>query len=750
MRSIIWKTTVLVLILSIGVTACTFNNPSTVTDTAPITPTPTLGSGGDDEIVSVPPAADAAKAYLDAWGNFDYGSMWNMLTTLSKDSITIEDFNARYERVATEAVATSIGYEILSTYTQPNTAQVGYRVYINSALVGEVSRDTMMTLSMESGEWRVVWDPRLILPELAGGNRLYMDSDPPVRGNIYDREGDILAANTEVAAVWVLPSGIPENGGGGMLNQIFRLTDIPANYWRDLIFGEDPPWIIPIGEIPIDKFDELEPILLGNYGGIFGWGKYITRLAYRADAGAHALGWVGAIPVEDSDAWIAQGYPIDATIGRMGIESWGEEILAGKPSASLFVTSPEGVIITRLAGRDPEPPQDIYTTLDNDLQLWAQLSIQDFTGAVVVIELDTGRILAMASSPTFNPNDADVANPNAEWASYFSGETDQPFLNRATLGQYPPGSIFKVITIAAALESERFSANDRYLCEHHWYGPSEMVFDDWTFDKGFEPSGDLSLLEGIMRSCNPWFYQIGYTLYTYGEPNLIAEMARSFGLDSPTGLEQLPEASGNITNPEDNTTADTWFNTVQQAIGQSDTTITPLQAAVYVAAIGNGGTLYQPQLVDRIVNTALENTFEFEPIVNGTLPISDNTLFAIQEGMHLVITNKRGTAYRTFANFAFRIYGKTGTASTNDPLPHAWFIGYTNENREDKPDIAIAVLIENIGDGSEFAAPIFRRLVEVYFYGSPQNIYRWETRIGEFNQEYFEPDEDEEDNGGNQ
>ena len=745
----IWKTVVLVLILSIGVAGCTTNNGNPEeTDTAP--PTPTLPPiEGIETLVSVPDPSEAAKAYLDAWVNFDYGAMWNKLTTLSKDSITTEDFITRYETVAVEAVATSIGYEILQTLTNPNTAQVSYRVYINSALVGEVSRDTLMTLSMENEEWRVVWDDRLILPELAGGNKLYMDSEPPTRGIIYDREGDILAANTGAAALSVIPSGIPEKSQGiGLLGQIRALTDIPDNYWRDLVFAEDPPWIIPISEIPEDRFDEREPIIRDNYGAIFSWTKYLTRLAYRADAGAHALGWVGAIPVEDADTWIAQGYPIDATIGRMGIESWGEEILAGKPSASLYVISPEGIIITRLAGRDPEPPQDIYTTLDDKLQLWAQLSIQDFTGAVVVLERDTGRILAIASSPTFNPNDADVANTNRKWDSYFSGEYDQPFLNRATLGQYPPGSIFKVITLAAALESEYFTTSDNYFCEHHWYGPGGMVFDDWTFEKGRDPSGNLLLLEGLMRSCNPWFYQIGYTLYTYGEPNLLAEMARSFGLGSPTGLEQLPEASGQITNPEDNTTAETWFNTVQQAIGQSDTLITPLQAAAYVSAIGNGGTLYQPQLIDRIVNTALENTFEFEPIVTGTLPVSENNLLAIQEGMRLVITNKLGTAYRTFANLTFTVYGKTGTAQNQGELPHAWFIGYTNQLRDDKPDIAIAVLVENIGDGSEFAAPIFRRLVEVYFYGSPQRTYPWETRVGEFNPEFFEED-DEEDNGGN-
>ncbi|TES89170.1 MAG: hypothetical protein E3J88_06385, partial [Anaerolineales bacterium] len=125
-------------------------------------------------------------------------------------------------------------------------------------------------------------------------------------------------------------------------------------------------------------------------------------------------------------------------------------------------------------------------------------------------------------------------------------------------------------------------------------------------------------------------------------------------------------------------------------------------------------------------------------------------LRSIQEALLLVITNSRGTAYRTFTgvNHPIRIYGKTGTAQNPGELPHAWFIGYTNHGNPNRPDIAIAVILENLGDGSEFAAPVFRRLVDVYFYGSPQFKYDWETRVGEFNPEYFEPEEEDEGEGG--
>jgi len=246
-----------------------------------------------------------------------------------------------------------------------------------------------------------------------------------------------------------------------------------------------------------------------------------------------------------------------------------------------------------------------------------------------------------------------------------------------------------------------------------------------------------------MRSCNPWFYEIGFSLYGAGEYNLVAEMARDFGLGSPTGIEELPEEKGLISDPGNSTAqSEPLTNAVQQAIGQSDTLITPLQAAVYTAAMGNGGTLYKPQLIERIENTSGQTTASFEPIINSKLPISEDTLIAIQSAMRMVVNNPRGTAYRTFANNSIVIYGKTGTAQNSTGDPHAWFIGFTNQNREDLPDIAIAVIVENQGDGSEWAAPIFLRLVEVYFTGQPVRTYPWETQIGILDEEFFAEEEE--------
>lgn len=753
MKSRAWKLVVLFIILAALTSACNGDEGNTNSPGAPLV-------NGDviPTTIQAPDPGETARAYLDAWTNFDYEAMYNLLTTLSRDAIPMETFLNRYQTVTEEGVLTEVRYEILQTLLQPKNAQIGYRVTLVSGLVGEISRETTMNLSLENGDWRVVWDDTLILPELAGGNLLSMESIWPTRGIIYDREGTVLAGTTNAVAVAAIPSNIPENGGGGLLNQIQTLCSVPARYFAADLFDENAPFLLPIAEVSQDLFNTREAILTDNYGDVLSWAGYFTRLTYQCNPGGHALGWYGSIPTEEAEVWRERGYPIDKKIGRMGVEAWGEEFLSGKPSADLSVISPEGAPVTVLASRESEPSQSIYTTLDANLQKWAQLAIRDFNGAVVAIEMDTGRVLAMASSPSFDPNDADLNNPNSEWGTYFDGTYDQPLLNRAVQGQYPPGSIFKLITFSAAVESQLIKTTDSLYCDHYWIGPDGQQYEDWTLEKERPPSGDLTFIEGLMRSCNPWFYQAGLTLYQNNHGDDISEMARAFGLGSPTGIIGLPEgveASGQIINPDDvqpepgdtrpaNVLAE--FHAFQQGIGQSKTLITPLQAAAYVAAIGNGGTLYRPQLIERIENTAGESTYQLEPIVNNTLPISEGTLAAIREGMLLVTENTRGTAYATFdrVNFPWRVYGKTGTAQNPGEDPHAWFIGYTNFGNEDLPDIAIAVLVENIGDGSEFAAPMFRRLVEAYVVTNPSYRYPWEGRIGEFNEEYFNPPPEEE------
>jgi penicillin-binding protein 2 len=363
----------------------------------------------------------------------------------------------------------------------------------------------------------------------------------------------------------------------------------------------------------------------------------------------------------------------------------------------------------------------------------AQQALQGYRGAIVVLELDTGRVLVMASGPDFDPNAFEPTNQNsaAILSEMYAQDSGLPLLNRATMGQYPLGSVFKIVTISAALESGLYTPETTYECGYEFTELQGVTLYDWTYDHYLEdgktiPSGTLTLPEGLMRSCNPFFWHIGLDLYREGLTDAIAEMAHGFGLGELTGIEGVDEEEGQIPVPQSEVDA------TNSAIGQGGTLVTPMQVARMVAAVGNGGTLYRPQIIEQIVPPDGQPTFSFEPDAVSALPVTTDTLKTVQDALISVVENRRGTAQHILAGYSLNyvpMAGKTGTAESGSGAPHAWFAGYTRAGREDKPDIAIAIIAENAGEGSEIAAPIFRGIVQLYFTGN-RYAFPWESAVG--------------------
>lgn len=672
-----------------------------------------------------PDAESAARAFLDAWKAEDYPAMYAMLTSISRDAVTEEQFEARYRNVAAEAALSSIDSHILSALTQTRSAQVSYRVILNSVLVADIQADTMMNLSLEEGEWRIQWDEALIHPLLSGGNTLRMDHSIPSRGNIYDRNGHALVAQTEATALGLFPDQIDADQEDRLLAELFRLTGIRPDTIRARFanFPAGAGWYLPLRAVSADVYRQREPILSAFSGFV----ARSERWRYYFDGGiaAHVIGYVASIQENQVEEYMRKGYRRDERIGQYGLESWGEAYLSGKRGGSLYVVNPDGLTVTKLVDSSPAAAQAIYTTLDKDLQLGVQQAIAGFLGAIVVLERDTGRVLALASSPGFDPNLFEPINFNSGYQiqDLFEPNT-RPLLNRATQGQYPLGSVFKIVTMAAALESGLYSPETIYDCQHTFTELPGITLTDWTLERELPPSGPLTLPEGLMRSCNPYFYHIGLDMYDRGMLTTISDMARGFGLGRATGIGQVAEESGQVPDPSDRT------NATSLAIGQGDFLSTPLQVANFVAAIGNGGTLFRPQVVERIAPPDGEPTFLFEPEAVATLPVSQENLAIIHEAMVSVVANRRGTAFHRFTGLNIPLAGKTGTAQDPPRLPHSWFAGYTFAERPNRPDIAVAVVVENVGEGSDYAALVFRRVLEIYFSGAPNTLYWWESQIG--------------------
>jgi len=729
---------ILVVFLGVFAVACSSIAPA-ATETSLPTPTETLIPtlpAPETKTTPPPDPEQAVQAYLDAWKAEDYASMYNMLTTISKDAITEEDFTTWYTSISTEMALNEVEYDILSSLVQSTrSAQASYRVTLQSVLVGDITRDTVMNLSLEDGEWRVQWADNLIIPELANDNYLWMDRNVPSRANIYDRDGNVLVANADAVSVGLVPGEIDPDDEGKVLSEAQWLTGIKAEAIR-YMYADWPVgvnWPLPLKAVPLDKVQERYDVSNGyNDRGLVMW-PFSSRF-YFDGSPSQTVGYVSYIQEAEVDKFLRKGYLKDEKVGRQGIEAWGESYLLGERGGTLFVINPNGDVVTQLANVPAQPSQAIHTTLDKDLQLAAESMLLKFRGSVVVMEKDTGRVLAMASSPNFDPNAFEPLNANsyAQLTNYYDTYSGQPFLNRATQGQYPLGSVFKVITMAAGLESGVFTPQSTYNCEYSFDEVQGLPPRyDWTWEHFQEdgktlPSGMLTLPEGLMRSCNPYFWHIGLELFRQGYPDAIAEMAQGFGLGSFTGIEGVEEETGNIPTPA------TEVDALNNAIGQGDTLVTPLQVAQFIAAIGNGGTIYQPQVVEQIAPPDGEPTYEFEPIVSGTLPVSPENLEVIQDAMISVVENQRGTAQHVLAAYSRNYYsmaGKTGTAESGSGEPHAWFAGYTRENRETQPDIVIVVVAENAGEGSDIAAPIFRGMVQQYFEGR-YNRLPWESDIG--------------------
>ncbi len=689
--------------------------------TPTVQPTSTLGAPGVYK-TSVPDVKLTARTYLDAWKAEDYSTMYSLLTAVSKDAISEDEFTKHYRGIAAEAALKSVNYEILSSLTNPDTAQVSYRVTLTSMLVGDIQADTLMNLGLDQGQWRVKWDDTLILPQLAGGNYLAMDLDIPARANIYDKEGHALVAQADATAIGLYPDNIDPEQADDLFSWLVRLTGLRADTIQAMYenFPAGAGWYLPLAEVSADQVARDYEALSGFSGLVLS--SYKSRYYFDGGIAPHVVGYVSAIQPEEVETYKRLGYRQDERVGRDGLEKWGEQYLAGQRGGTLYVFNPQGQPVTRLAELAAQPSQAIYTTLERDFQQGVQESLGNFRGAAVVLERDTGRVLAMASSPSFDPNAFEPVNYNSFTLLNDMANQDQPLFNRATMGQYPLGSVFKIITMAAGLESGAFTVDSTYNCGYTFDELQGVTLYDWTYEYNFPPSGLLTLPQGLIRSCNPFFYHIGLSLYDQGLKTAVSDMARGFGLGAPTGIEGVNEMAGQVPDPESE------LDATNGAIGQGALLVTPLQVADFIAALGNGGTLYRPQVVERISPPDGEATLVFKPEKRGELPISQDTMQIIKDAMIGVVASAqpRGTAYHVFSGLNINVAGKTGTAQSGSGLPHAWFAGYTFEGRQDLPDIAVAVVVENVGEGSDYAAPIFRRIVELYFRGNPGRLYPWE------------------------
>lgn len=386
-------------------------------------------------------------------------------------------------------------------------------------------------------------------------------------------------------------------------------------------------------------------------------------------------------------------------VGRAGVEDWFDCYLRGVDGKRLVEVDAKGKFIRDLGRVEPTSGQNLKLSLDAFWQEKAYKMIAGIKAVVIVSDPRTGKILVMASSPAYDPNDFSYQVDNQKIRQYLSDQDQAPMLNRAIGARYHPGSVFKLVVAAAGLEEKAITTTSTFL-DTGSIKVGEYEYRNWLWTKRGTTDGMVDIVKGIQRSNDVFFYRLGEKL----GPDAIKKWAEIFGYGAKSGIEISGEVEGIIPDPDWKLKArnEKWFlgNTYHMAIGQGDVDVTPLQVHLATSAVANDGTWCKPNILDDSKADCKK------------LPISYENIKVIQEGMKKACSTG-GTAWPLF-NFKTKIACKTGTAQVGDGSPdtHAWLTAFAPVV---DPQIAITVMVERGGEGSDVAAPIVGDFLKAWF-----------------------------------
>ena len=602
--------------------------------------------------------------------------------------------------------------------------------------------------------------------DLAEGNAVRTVSLEAPRGQILDRHGETMVENRYVYVVGVQPSELGDDEDEVIADLADLLDETPEEIWERI----ETSRVSPLRPRPI-ALDVPEEVVLyiwenqsTQYPGVYA--ELLPRRQYpHGTTAAHVLGYVGEISGEELELERFEDYRPGDLIGWGGVERTYESALRGTEGLRRLEVNPAGDVLRQIDEVLPTPGSDLQLTLDLGFQQASEealaegISVARATpderdlaptlnapgGALVVMDADSGEVRAMASYPDFDPAEF-VGGVSQEYYSAINDpDNEYPLLNRAIQSSFPPGSVWKIVTAATALEEGYASPNGTMPCPARWEW-NEQVYTNWrTTD-----AGDISIAQSLVESCNTVYYELARQIWADeeaadGDEEILTSTAQDWGFGGPTGID-LPSERGGIVpgrewkqafwenardgycaqaaSAEEGSYAEELYtelcseqgarwrggDQVNMSTGQGDVQTTPLQVANAYAMVANGGTLYRPHVASEIQHR--DGTVdEVEPEVVSELDVAESTLEVLRSGL-AGVTESGGTADSVFEDFGPDIAGKTGTAEFGQTRqPYAWFAGYNTEPHDGERYVVVAV-IEEGGGGSQTAAPIVRRVFE--------------------------------------
>ena len=442
-----------------------------------------------------------------------------------------------------------------------------------------------------------------------------------------------------------------------------------------------------------------------------------ARNYVHEEAASHIFGYVGEITKPQLDNLRNSDYRLGDLIGQYGIEKRYESTLKGKRGSKYVEVDAVGRELKVLREVKPDFGYNLYLTIDIELQKEAEGLFEGKNGALVAIDPRDGSILAMVSKPSFNPNFF-AGGVSKEYWSNLTADNYKPLQNRAIQGQYPPGSVFKIITATAGLEEGVITPATIINCPG-FFKLGKKTYRCWKKSG----HGKMDLQNALIQSCDVFFYTVGFRLGV----DRLSQYAYSSGLGNSTDIDLEGEKAGLIPTSDwkERAKGEPWVagETLSVSIGQSFNLVTPIQLANMISAVANGGTIFKPRIVYKIETESGVN--EVKPEIKGKLAAAQKTLDIIRDSLRGVVSDARGTG-RAATISGIVVAGKTGTAQVikmkesedkaDEDLPyefrdHAWFVAFAPY---ENPTIAVAVLVEHGGHGGSAAAPIAGRLIKKY------------------------------------
>jgi penicillin-binding protein 2 len=552
---------------------------------------------------------------------------------------------------------------------------------------------------------------------LSENNRIRIQEIPAPRGIIFDREGTPLVDSFPSFDVSLYRQDVPDMQA--LVPPLSRALSVDPERLQarlNATRGVSPFQPLKLKtDITRQELAMLETRRLDLPGIMV---DVVIRRNYPyGTLASHLFGYLGEINPEELEREEYVHHKIGYLIGKYGIEQKFELELMGENGGRQIEVNALGRKIRVLENLEPNPGNNLFLTLDLELQKAAEEAMAGKRGAVVAMDPQSGDILALASKPDFDPNLFARGISPENWKSLIANPAN-PLQNRATQGQYPPGSVFKIVIVAAGLEEKAITPETTFHC------PGSLQFGNREYlcwKK--EGHGRIGLRQAIVESCDFYFYQAGLRLGV----DRIAKYALAMGLGRITGFPLGQEKPGLIPTSS-------WKmkrfgipwqagETLSTAIGQGYNLVTPLQMAATLSALANGGKFYQPRIVRSIQAPHGEITKEFEPLVSRNIPVSPETLEFIREALWGVVNSPGGTGGRARIE-GFDVAGKTGTAQIiqrregrNEVLSpefqdHAWFACFAPARN---PEITVVALVEHGGHGGAAAAPVARKVLESYY-----------------------------------